>query len=496
MIVRELVARLGLDFDGTGFARAEKAISGISSRITSLAGLSAVWAGLAVSAGIATVQAVDQADALKDLSDQVGASTTAIQQLGYAATLTGSSSESMNTGLAVLNRTIGEALTGNEEAAKSFNKLGIVLRDSNGSVRSTGDVVFDIANKMKDVGSAAERSSLAMDFFGREGRKLGPVMALGADGLRELGNEAIATGAVFDDHFIDSAIQVKDIMDRTNARFIGVRNSIANAFMPVMLRASKAFDAFFKAAQPTVLSLFDSAVRLVATPVRILGDVIGWMSDQVSQLADELGPLTNLFAGVLVMCALLAAAFLSPGIALFLLGALITAIVEDFYTFLDGGESVIGDLLKSFGNFVGEIGEIFVGIGNTIADFWTNTIMPPINAFFDWADAKIGAFADAIKGLILSIPGASLIAGGISAVGSLIGGGAASPAADAAQRASSTVAANESTVVAPTNNTQITVNAAPGQSTEEVGKAVQERFSDHVDEMVEQAYAALAPAVR
>lgn len=496
MIVRELVARLGLDFDGSGFKRAEQAVESISKKLGSLAGVGAVWVGAAAGIAVLTNEAIDQADALKDLGDEMGTSTQAIQQLGYAATLSGSSAEAMTAGLGALNRTVGEALTGNEGAAKAFASLGISIKGADGQARSTDEVFFNVADAIAAVESPAQRAALGMQFFGREGRKLGPFLAQGSGAIRTLGEEALAAGAVFDNEFVSKAGDFNDAMDRIRARLTGIRNVLAATFMPVMTRASKALEAFFKVMQPTMLSLVESGVRLVVAPLRALGDGIGFIADQVVALQQYLGPLFNNLLAVLGVTALLAAAFLSPGIALFLLSALIAAIVDDFQTFLDGGESVIGDLIGSFGNFVGEIGELFTGLGRTIADFWMNTIQPPIDEFFAWVGSKIEAFSTAIKGFVASIPGASLISGGINAVGSLLGGGAASPAADAAQRVPTAIAQNQSTVVAPSTNTQITVNAAAGQSPEDVGKAVQERFSDHFQDEVQAAFASLVPAVR
>lgn len=497
MIVRELVARLGLDFDASGFKKFEQSIGSVTSKLASTAGLFAAWAAAAGAIGVLTNEAVDQADALKDLGDELGTSTQAIQQLGYAAQLSGSSAEAMQSGIGALNRTIGEAITGNEAAAKAFADLGIGVRGADGAARSTDEVFFDLADAMQKVESPAQRAALGMQFFGREGRKMGAFLAQGSGAIRALGEEALEAGAVFDASFVEKAGEFNDTIDRILARFTGIRNTIANAFLPQMMRAAKAIEAFFKVMQPSLLSAFESGVRVIAAPLRALGDGIGFLADQVVAIQEYFGPFFNNLVAILGVTALLAAAFLSPGIALFLLSALIAAIIEDFQTFLDGGDSVIGSLLDSFGNFVGEIGELFRGLGDTLLGFWTNTIRPPIDEFFAWVAAKFEAFRGAVSGLVQSIPGASLVAGGISAVGSFIGGGASSPDADAAQRVPTTLASSsQQNVVAPTSNTQITVNAAPGQSAEEVGKAVQEQFSDGFLGEIQAAFAALTPAVR
>lgn len=496
MIVRELVARLGLDFDGTGFVRAEKAIGTLTKQIGSIAGLGAVWVAAAGGIAVLTNEAIDQADALHDLGEELGTSTQSLQQLGYAATMSGSNADAMTGALSVLNRSVGEAMTGNEGAAKAFSALGISIKGADGQARATDEVFFEVADAIAAIESPAERAATGMQFFGREGRKLGPFLAQGSAAIRQLGEEAIATGAVFDTEFVNKSGDFNDAMDRIRARLTGIRNVMANAFLPIMTRGSKAIEAFFKFMQPTLLSVFESGVRLIGAPLRALGDGIGFVADQVTALQEYLGPLFNNLLAIVGVTALLALAFLSPGIALFLLGALIAAILEDFQTFLDGGESVIGDLIDSFGNFVGEIGELFTGLGQSIADFWTNTIQPPIDEFFAWVSSKIDAFSSSIKSFVGSIPGASLISGGIGAVGSFIGGGAASPAADASQRVPTAIAQNQSTVVAPSTNTQITVNAAPGQSAEDVGKSVQERFTDHLSDEIQAAFGALVPAVR
>ena len=121
MIVRELFAKLGLSVDAASFAVADQMLGAVKSGLGLLVS-GAVRAGESLTEIIS--KTVETASALNDTSIALGVTTDAIQELGYAAQLNGSSVEGMSDGLRKLSINMAAAAGGSEEAAQIFRRLG------------------------------------------------------------------------------------------------------------------------------------------------------------------------------------------------------------------------------------------------------------------------------------------------------------------------------------------------------------------------------------
>jgi len=75
---------------------------------------------------------LNMAGRLQDLSDRTGVAASTLSQFDYIAQQTGTSVEAFADAMRFMNRTFGEAVSGNESAAKAFNKLGISIESIKG----------------------------------------------------------------------------------------------------------------------------------------------------------------------------------------------------------------------------------------------------------------------------------------------------------------------------------------------------------------------------
>lgn len=80
-----------------------------------------------------------------------------------------------------------KALTDQGAAAKdAFKKLGIELRNQDGTVRSSTAILLDIANKFKAMPDGVEKTALALQLFGKSGADMIPVLNKGGDAIDKL----------------------------------------------------------------------------------------------------------------------------------------------------------------------------------------------------------------------------------------------------------------------------------------------------------------------
>lgn len=120
---------------------------------------------------------------LKSMAAQVGLTTDQFQVMRFEATELGVAQGEMDTAVAHLTRTIGDAAEGSKTAIEAFNKLGVGVLDSQGKVRSTADVMRDVAARLADIPDPAIRATTEVALFGRAGQQLDPLLRQGASGM-------------------------------------------------------------------------------------------------------------------------------------------------------------------------------------------------------------------------------------------------------------------------------------------------------------------------
>jgi len=126
-------------------AQADKALNGLSK---SISGLKTALGGLAIGSFVAN--AYRSAAAVKDLSDQTGLAVQSILGLRRAFEESGSSAAAADAALLRLTKNIGDAKTGNDELAKTFEQLGVDVYDSTATIDEQILKVVDGLGRIKD----------------------------------------------------------------------------------------------------------------------------------------------------------------------------------------------------------------------------------------------------------------------------------------------------------------------------------------------------------
>ena len=98
----------------------------------------------------------------------------------------GSSAETVSVAFAKFNKLLGEATAGEAEAVKLFARLGIATTDAAGNARTTEASFRDVADKIAQTGSVADKTAIATKAFGKSGAELIPIFKDGAAGVDAL----------------------------------------------------------------------------------------------------------------------------------------------------------------------------------------------------------------------------------------------------------------------------------------------------------------------
>ena len=140
----------------------------------------------ALGAGVALKQFSSQIDDLAKQSARIGLTVNQLQSLQFAANQTGAEADTLNKALDRFSRVISETNLGTGIAKRSFDELGITLKNQDGSLKSTNDLIMEVADGLKGVPNQADRVRIAFDLFGRSGTNLVNLLQGGSETLRDL----------------------------------------------------------------------------------------------------------------------------------------------------------------------------------------------------------------------------------------------------------------------------------------------------------------------
>lgn len=161
--------------------------------------------------GMAVRDAANKLGDLKDAAEAIGITTDALQQLQYAAQLSGVSSDVLQGSLQKLTKNLGDAAMGGTAAKKSFDTLG--LSGASLAAMPVNEALGLIGDKLAAVENPAQRATLATDLFGKSGLAMVNMLADGSAGLNAMADEAAKLGVVINRDVIENAAAAADKLD-------------------------------------------------------------------------------------------------------------------------------------------------------------------------------------------------------------------------------------------------------------------------------------------
>jgi len=198
---------------------AEDAGRGLGGSIRGLLGLLGPLAAAFTLAGAAMAvwRAGMKAADLGEQAEQLNVSTEALQAYRYEAAQAGIADGQLDQALIRLTASLGAAYKGGEEQIKMFDKLGVKVLDANGELRSTQDILPELAAGLKNVGSETQRNAILTELFGRSGARMATMLDAWATGNEAVIASAKKAGAVLDKEVIKAWDDLSDAMTRAGA---------------------------------------------------------------------------------------------------------------------------------------------------------------------------------------------------------------------------------------------------------------------------------------
>ena len=135
-------------------------------------------------------RSISAADAIGKTADKIGVGVEALQELRFAAKASGVEQQTLDMALQRFTRRAAEAAQGTGEAKDALAQMGIALRDQSGNLRSSEDLLGDVADAFARIEDPAERVRLAFKLFDSEGVALVNLLRGGSDALEEMRERA------------------------------------------------------------------------------------------------------------------------------------------------------------------------------------------------------------------------------------------------------------------------------------------------------------------
>jgi tetratricopeptide (TPR) repeat protein len=190
-------------------------LSGIGSAVAALASIRTAVVAAAGAGGIGLLvnRSLETTDSLDKMAIRVGIGVERLQELQFAARSSGVAFGDLETGLTKLNQKIGQAVSGNAEAAKFFKDIGVSIRDSTGVVLDAGDLFPVFADKIKNAGDATERTRIQTEAFGKGGNALTAMLIEGSASFDRFAQQARQLGVVLEASVIREGVKAKEALD-------------------------------------------------------------------------------------------------------------------------------------------------------------------------------------------------------------------------------------------------------------------------------------------
>jgi hypothetical protein len=381
-VLEELVSILGFEVEGKenlnafkrGLDDASKKSDSFAQSVTNMArGVTSglIAAGAAIKGATAGMFAMANAaagplDELVKSADRASVSVEVMQELGFAAEQSGSSVSEMSNAVEMMSTRLAEAARGQGRAKTALEAYGLSATDASGKIKNAADFMGELADVFQDI-SEAERLDL--------GRQLGlsrgliTMLAQGNDEIERLRQVARDAGLIFTEEDARNAEAYNDAMNLLMRTVRSMRDRIAIDLLPTLMKMIGGMQDWFNANREVIQQNVGAFMERIARHSQTLSNNLPRLAEAVKGFELALIPLLRI---------------LFP--KLFILAAVAVA-VDDFLTYLEGGESIIGTFVQGLQDMLG------------VSEGLAETLTAIAGALALFAVIKPGAFLRMVGGL-------------------------------------------------------------------------------------------------
>lgn len=237
MDVMDLVAKISMDSEDfkKGLDSASSSFSSFGSSLkTGATAVGKVAVGAVVAVGTAVAGATtafvagakdvgEYADSIDKASQKMGMSAESYQEWSFIMEHSGSSIESVRSGMMKLSKAV-------ESGGEAFERLG--LSQEAMMSMSTEEQWETAVRALQGVTDETEKAQLAQELFGKSYMEFMPLLNSSADSIDEMKQQVHDLGGVMSDDAVKAGAQFKDSMTNMQTALTGLKNNMMGEFLP------------------------------------------------------------------------------------------------------------------------------------------------------------------------------------------------------------------------------------------------------------------------
>lgn len=250
-----------------------------------------------------------RASDIQDLAMTYNMTTDSIQEMTYAGELMGVGMDTITDSIKDLTKNLYDAYENGGDTLAAFSELGVVITNTDGSLRNANDVFMDVIDALGGVENYTERDAIAMSLLNESAQKLNPLIKQGSERLREYAQEAHDTGYVMDSDMLDTLDKVDTSLRRYNLQLEAGQNAMSAEYAPALTEFNNKFGETFSqlakdAADSGLIEMFGELLDVVTAlspALEAIGDVLVLLqpafkaiSITIAGIADGLKIITDL----------------------------------------------------------------------------------------------------------------------------------------------------------------------------------------------------------
>ena len=426
MAVMDALLRIKADVTGEGQVTAmSRAVGGLTSAagkvsgglrgtLSAVGGLSGAMGSLVPlvsGAGLVGLgkSAIDAADDMNDLAQKTGVSVEQLSRFKQAAAASGTDIDSVGTAMIKYGKNAASTGKANEKLVAALDELGISSKDAAGNLKSSDQVMLEVADRFKAMPDGANKSRIAIDLFGKAGANLVPLLNGGSDAVKSLTATMTTPFAKASDAFNDKLASIQGKLGQVGASVGSALLPALNLLSDVVIGLANGFTALpgpIQALIGVVAALIAAFVVLApaVTAIITLGSALSGLAIGAT-IASWLGAIGPAIAGITAVL---------TGFLAWLTGTMLPALVAFFsgpvgWTVLAVAAVVAMIVLfkKPIGDFLVWLGGIWnttmEALGNLVyiifvkkwADLYNAVLREPVSNMIKWLQdtwAAVGTF--------------------------------------------------------------------------------------------------------
>ena len=367
-------------------SKTEEKAQSLGSRLGEGVKTAAKWgAGLAAAGATAVTgmialanKTAESADEIDKMAERTGIGRERLQELRYAAGQSDVEFSVLEKAVKKMSETSVLAADGSKKASEAFDMLGISLHNTDGTLKSTNQLFEESMNALADMEEGVQRNYIGNQIFGRGFTEMLPLLNAGSDGIQELSDRAHELGLVMSEEAVIANVKFGDTMADIKDSFGAVFMHITNQFLPIL----QVFIDFILDNMPQIQAVFtvvfNTIGMLASSFIEVIQWIIGWVQQWVTDNAEQLEHIKNLFMSFFTAVKGFITSFISVAVAFWQqYGDNIMGIISTTFEFIKSTiDTVLKVVIEIFNVFAAVFRGDWEALGESIKKIW--------KALWDW----------------------------------------------------------------------------------------------------------------